>query len=963
MSVPFDDMEKYLQSAASMPSADGWGDAPVKQEAADANVDWGDEPVKQAQDKGLWQQFKEFSGNAQPEDFASQEEFNAYQQQHKQDVQTRRDNPMDIPKSVGRGLVKASAGFEGLIAGGAETVYDSGRIIGRELRKAVTGNYGDDWKETDLLTKGIKKGEDELLESLKTESDNGALRTVERVAEFGLPTQATVMFMKNIGKELIKHPEKLATKGLRKKAQEIAIGIAKDPKRAILMEQQMSALMATAGQLVAESGGTPTQQMMTEIATGLATGSISMTSTGIKNFIAKHFSLTPKQKGKDAAIEYLKKVAGSDPRFEQKLDEGIKLNKETGVQMDVPEMANSPELKAGLRDLEVAEPGGATLETVRQGNQAAQTRKAFPINKEIQALSEQELIAHRQGIESEFSKRADEAIADVSAQIEKAAPQDRAAIGEAGRSKLLEAKGVSKQIVENAYNKIGGLDLKTNIVGKEYLKALKGDKVLNVIEAETKSDFKNLVQKADKISLKDLRELDSKLGEIAENSRVAGQLNKQRTYLKLREAIDSQIQRHIDDSTPKMALKQADDVLIVGPQKQIDVFDEANLPASLKENVGLGPDSELRKVQGIDDPVEQLRAAKDLAKKHHDRFSVESIAKATNPKRQNVDTVSTEDFARHFIKQNSDTGTAKIEQTVKEFYNAYGDTAEAKEYMVNAFGALLKDAIGDPPNPKKTADFLKKHSRFLKEAGITDKFSGIEKSIKKAAESDVNKMFNAAEYASSLINKYLKIDNPRKAMLNAIGNRKVNKLFAEVDKIKNPQQRAIVKRGMSESLWDALIEKTIKTRTAGEDPLMSTGSVRKLLATNGDEIAQALGSDGAAKLNKLLSVIDRIDPLIVSSTEGIIKKQIDGDLVAKLMTGARAAAHGFVRPDLIIAQTIKRGHEAATVKEAHKILREAMNNPELTKELLKLNTTPEGKKLIYTMFAPLIAEPIRDRSE
>jgi len=58
-----------------------------------------------------------------------------------------------------------------------------------------------------------------------------------------------------------------------------------------------------------------------------------------------------------------------------------------------------------------------------------------------------------------------------------------------------------------------------------------------------------------------------------------------------------------------------------------------------------------------------------------------------------------------------------------------------------------------------------------------------------------------------------------------------------------------------------------------------------------------------------------------------------------------------------------RGAKAIKNKHSRAILKEALENPEFAKELLKLDATQEGKTIIKSIFAPVATSVITKEGE
>lgn len=850
-----------------------------------------DKPQPPESEMSLWERFEKFANPSEEE------------------VLERREQASGTVGALAGGLIRGAGMFPEMMARTGEDIVSLGKIPIELASAKIQGRLPEDIEEANPLSEAIKGATDWLARLVEPEEKGLPAKIAGKIGEYAVGTKLIADDIVRIGARLLKDPSKLSNNKIWRKIQEVAIGAAKDPKKADAIEQTISALMAITGQISKEMGATPNQQMVSELVTGVLSGSVPATRAGVMNLWKKHFPGTPRQMGKAEAAKYLQEVAAADPQFITRLDEGLRLQESTGIKMDLGELTNNPELKAALQAMDILDAGSATAVITKAQQQTQQLESAFPPSRTTQEAAAAQLQAWRQGVETELDQRIKNTISNLSDVVEDVAPIDRVTSGIQGREMLAGAKQEADDAVKAAYKEVGNPDVHIDQIKKGIRDARKADKMFGELEGQTLKNAKKFFgTKSKRISLDDLRDFQSHIGQKISEANLANNRNKTRIYTKIYVSIENQLDDHI--------------------------------------------------ARGVGD-VNTLRIAKAKASEYHDIFSQGEVLLATREAAQGMDKISTDDFARIFIRPNSEAKTARIEESIRSFYNAYGKGVDARNYMSNAFGALMKDAIGDPPNPQKANLFLKRHSRFLKEAGISEKYSNVNKAIKEAQKADRTMVLDRQKFIQSQVGKFLKTDNPRKAMLAAVENGTVNKLFREVDKIPQSSRRESIKRGMKDALWEALYDKTFTGKVAGEQILHAAGAVRKILAVNKGTIQKALGKEHTQRLNDLLDVIDRIDPAF-TTTAGIPKAHVDTQLVEKLMTGLRAAAHGFVRPDLIVAQMSMRGMKALTVKESHKFLKEAMENHKFAIELLKMNATIEGKQIVGTLFAPLMAESVRE---
>jgi len=863
-------------------------------------------------------------------------------------VKIREERAKGLGGEIAGGLIRAGAGLEWVLAAGIETVYDAGRIVGREGYKSVTGEYPDKdvgFEKTDFLTKNIKKAEQEMLEGTGREGDlfkGGVLpedrevfgKTVGRIAEYAAPTQAMTRIFINQGKKLAANPKLLSEKGIKRKFQDSMVAASKNPVAAQKMEQGISAIMATAGQVAEEAGVSEGWQIPIELVTGIATGTIANRASVIKDWITRSVSKTSlKETGKARAAEYLQGVAKEDPEFISKLNRGLQLQEETGVAMDLSQLTNNPELKKAAQVLELLEPGGSTRLNTILAEQTKKIKQVAPRDVETQEAGFTALEMERAGTVSELQEIASKTVDNVIDEIDRVAPFDKVSAGETGQVMLDTARDAAETQVNKLYSQVGNPVLGTDEVAKAVKEAkkspLKNDPYMHELDSEMKSVIEGTVlgRKVEKIidapvkkirlrgevkapteiTLEQARLLESRLKERIRIANAGGEYNKSRILNKILDGI----------------FKQYETATGVGAKE-----------------------------------ISKLREAAMASKRYHDIFNQGEVLLASKIDVQGMEKITSEGFVRNFIKVNSDSKLARTEIAVENFYNAYGNMPEAKNWMANSFGALLKEQFPDiaNANPRQIQSYIAKHSKFLKKAGIENRFDTARKAISESQDASMALTMDAKEFKSSTIGKFLNSDDPVNYIGKAIGTNRIDKIIARVGRIKNKSRREYIERGIKEMAWDSTLSQMATAKRVSEESLLNTSSLRKMLENSryAASLQRTIGKKHTNDLSKIMDLVDRVS-MDIGETAGLPKEHIDEKLVEKLMTGLRAAAHGFVRPDLIAAQMGVRGLKAITVKESHKVLREAMQNPDFARELLKLDTTAEGRAIVKTMFAPIVA--------
>jgi len=851
-----------------------------------------------------------------------------------------------LARRTAAGLYKMSGDLLALGAAGVETIYDAGRVVGTEARLLVTDEERPVFEKTNYLSEGFKETTESDIDALKGDDESAFGDYVQKIAEYAGITQAITRQFVTSGAALLKDPALVSSNVIKSAFQKSMMAAAENPKLAIKIEQGVSALVASSGETAKQLGVEPTGQLLTEITTGILSGKIINTGKAIANFISKKVPGSADRIGKIQAAEYLQEVASSDPKFMEKLGEGLKLQAETGIEMNLAQLTNNPELKAALVAMEVHTAGSITALEARLAEQTRAIKAIFKSDTGLKDSAVKGVEDFRSGTETALEKQANQAIDNVLEQVDNASPLDKEMLGETGRNALNASRESMSAGVDQLYKEVGNPNIPTQIIEKALIEArkspLKNDNYMKSLDSDLISTLEtNLLGKAPTRTL----DAPNKAIQLRGGGARTG-LPKEMSLDGVR-LIESRLKEHIRIAN---AAGESQKSRLLGKILN-GVFEQyKNVPSAAAFEVS------------------NLKKAASASKRLHEIFDQGEVLLQSKINVKGMERITTEGFVRNFVKPNADTSSARTDDAVDGFYNAYGDMPEARKWMTNAFGSLLKEEIGrhgGKVRPKQIRAFINKHSNFLKRARITGEFDSVVKAIDNSNAADDALTLDYKNFQKTVMSKFIGSDDPVNFIVNAAQSGRLNKLNSEIANIPNKAKRELVQRGIKEALWEGVKRRlTTAKSAAGEEVLLNTGSVRKMLddINYGKELKTGLGNEHYNSLKQLINVVDRISPE-VSSTAGLPKAHIDENLVEKLMTGLRAAAHGFVRPDLIAAQMSMRGYKAITTKQAHKILKEAMENPKMAKELLKLSTTIHGRKIVGTMFSPLVAPVVTDRDK
>ena len=891
---------------------------------------------------------------------------------------------LDLQREAYGGLIKGSGALLELGAKGVETAYDSGRMLG-EIGMRMGGKTDMPvFEKTNYLSDNLRKATEELTTGKSPigvnlppdEQRSFDEKLVGLTAEYAGLTSLLTRQSIEAGAKLLKDPAKVSTgvKGYFQKAQMAA---AQNPAAAMKLEQTYSALVATVGTVAKEMGATPGEQLVAEVVTGILSGTIVNKSGDIASYIKSKTS--PQASAKKEVATYLQSIEAADPELLTKVARGEELAAKTGIEMDFAELANNPELKAAKKILEIVNSGSSTSSDMLLKKQTKAIDAAFPRQRDTQIAAVNEVQGYRTGVENDLAKRSRDAVENIIQAVDSAAPENRVGAGIRGKEMLAAAKKVSKENVDALYTSVGNPTLPINIVKNSISEAsksaLKGNEFMGLLDAHTKDLIKKNFTDQKSITLTGLRDFQSHLGQQISDATLAGNAQKARIYSIMFSGIEKQFDSITGDNLVGKIIKAKDlepslnkDLPAtfrtnIDPNFNVGSADEIDVPLMYKDQggvtdkmVGVNQKLERSKV----DKIEALKKAKSAAKVHYDIYNQGENMLALKTGMQNMDKVSPNDFIQVYIKPNGLSKAAHIEDAVTNFYSSIGKTPEAKEYLSNAFGVLLKEQMQSNSSPKAVSSFLSKYSRFINAAGISDKFSTVERAVKQADAASAVMDFDKANFAKSALSSFIKEDDPVKAVMKAVDGKTIGKLMEDVSRLPNKARRDLIDRGVKDALWEGLYNKTITPQHVDGTMILNTGNVRQILSKNGAAINNTFGKDHAERLTDLLDTIDRISQNTAGVRAHGIADKPDEKLTQKLISGIVQASRGFVSPEFVTGQMSYRGIQALSNKASREMLDKVIKEPELAKALIKLKATKEGRLILKNLFmsvgAPVASE-------
>jgi len=719
------------------------------------------------------------------------------------------------------------------------------------------------------------------------------------------------------GQELLKAVPKNPTM-----IEQMFMDVAKNPKLARILDQKVTAIMAAAGGAAEEVLDTsPMTTLAIEMIAGLSSSGILKLADSTKNAINRMWRDNEKLASR-AAGKYLADVEAEIPGFQQKLSEGEKLSRKYGVEMDVSEMAGSRELKAAKEHLVEEVPGGAEAEIQRQARQETQVRNAFQADESVISRGMDD--AQKQLDKTAKTLEAQTAKADELARIEARpyADLDTTETGKAILYKIDDAEAVVDKQVKAAYSKVG-LDapVKTDIIDSSIREAKKsrlpGNEWRGELSAQLTKIFKRLQGEAD--------EGVKELGTVKKIRIGRGEKKPKELTVGAVQELQSQLKQEI-----RTARSQGKDSLVRSLKIVLD-----------------GTFKQLDNVTGVSaKSVQDLKAANRMARESFERFDNARVDILTRVDPQGITKTAPEDIVRNVVK--ADSGT-NVERSVESVMDAIGNPKESVELLKKAFmSKLAMKSIKDGRlTPKSTEDFLRSHRKFLKASGLDKEFKDPAKRAKAFEDSMANMQNEISALGKSEMAKWVASDDPVKFIMSSLQSGKIKHLMAS--------SSPLVQRAIRETVWEGILRDAgVKKGLMGFEKPLNSDTLSTLIQKNKKDLVNTLGDEHFKYVSDLFKIMKRIKP-DAAKTAGFVTDKGMADLNEKLLTGLRAAAHGFVRPDLIVAQAAKRGWEAKSLKESKKLLKEALVNKEQAKQLLKIyRSSPEGKVFVQTSLSPFV---------
>jgi len=813
----------------------------------------------------------------------------------------------DAERSLAAGAIKMPT--EVLGAG-----LQVGEDIGGNIRGAI--NLATDQPQGAIdhtLSEYIKGKGRQAAEIIRPEDQGVGGRVLEEVGSYALPSAGVTKMMINTGSLLANVPRTLGM------FENMLVQAAKDPKVAMALDQTISSIMATSGQLSEEAGLSPMQRALVELGVGITSGA------AIPGAIMKGKNLLTKTKeglsvlSKQASGKYLNDVAAEDPDFWRTFNKNLKASKKYGVEMDLPELTINPELKAAKKSLIEEFQGGATRELKTLERQAEQVRQSFDFDPALTDDAIRSIDRSIEATEKSLQKNIDSA---ERLAVREAVPFSQSSLKDAGEAALIrldEAESLVNQRINILYEKVGldvpiETDIVRNAINSAKRSALPGNQWRGELSPHLKKITNTLVNEDDLIEslpLEGIHELQGLLKTEIRTSRAEGN---------------------------KQLVKELSKVL-GATYKQMD-----NVRGLTQENVSL------------------LKSANEQSRIAHSRFDESRVSILNRVDTQGVVKTAPEDVIKNIIKPDTQKNSFRA---VTAYQDAIGDQKKAKDILRQGFIAKLaslslsKPTLKSPDqllNVKATENFLRQHKNFLQAAGLQSEFKDVASASRVMDSAQETLKSTVDQMARSELALWSKSDDPVKYISKAIKSGRIKKIIADA------KNKPLILRGINEATWEGVLkDANISRGMQGFESDMTVESLRNLMQRSAKNLEMGLGPIHYKHARDLMRIVDSI-MVDTTKTAGFVTEKPMSDLAEKLLTGLRAAAHGFVRPDLIVVQAGKRSLEAKLLKESKKLVIDAMVNPGLAKDLMRTyRGSTTGKKLVEATLAPFAASGLNDK--
>ena len=766
----------------------------------------------------------------------------------------------------------------------------------------------------------VDEGANAIQEFISGEDRTTVDPYAERVGEFASPTGI-------LGKAVIERGGKLLKKGIEdpKFIERMFMDAAKNPKKFMQVEQEMSFLLANLDKFGEQQNWPVWARMLSQIGASATYAPVRMVANRLAETTMSAFD---KYKSAHSTMiqDYLLK---QDEAMGGKLMDTIERNRGLADKYGMPitdtaHLSKNRELKEAQR---VVEGAGDTVERERtRGISEALREKKELRPDDIEAgrmEAEQIKTAPLKSLDDELQAAEAKAKAEAEALSNVENPED---VGGSFRKYVEAAEDADKKKVSALYGEVG---MDVDVGNEKILQGIKEAKRAALKKNEWGGELDSHMKEV-------LKEI---LGSKSDDA-IEGILD-----------VKGNVIRPFEDQS-KFTLEQVDELqkLLKERMRKAQSNGDKQLHRALTKVLS-STYKQLEDVPGLaGEQVEKLRTAVKAAKESAERFNNANTGLLTKVDKQNDYRVADEDVVKQIVK--NDKGRGRLE-AVDAVYKAVGDKKKARRFLERAFKAKLareksifKDDMIDE---KKLTKFIKDHSDFLRRSGLSEKYKGVGKHTKLYDELYEARANLEKQIGRDAVAKWYQADDPVKYVTKEVLDGRADDLIQTA----NGNEKVLA--GLRESLWEGLMDKTVSGKGDVTSKATYTGdALRKILDNNRyrRELTKVLGKEHMKAVEDLVEIMD-IANLRGAPTSTEALAEMNKRLTEQLMTGTRAALRGFVRPDFIFMQGAYRIGKERVLRNAKQLLKEVLNDPEKAKKLLEVAKQREGKALVRNLFLPL----------
>lgn len=857
----------------------------------------------------------------------------------------------DSFKGAARGIMALGLPVT-LVADATETLLQQASAIMRfKFDEIPTMRF----KATRMLTEGseaISEAAGGIIGESPEDMDQRFIsRAVEKTSEYVPPGALLVKGMTTMGARLATEaPEGLTM------MRRVMVDMARDPKKAQILEGVLSGSAATSGEIAATIAGEEHEyqewiRLAAELGSILPTTIAQNLSSKLYNIITKKITLGSaySQHAADLQVgDLLNFIAEVDPNFVRNVEGGRRLVSQTGAELTFDQIAQNPELTRTIETLMVTQPGTASILMNRQ-QQATEGLNKFidevaplvnrrdPITPERFQRELREFTTKKlDEIEQESNRLVRESVESLNPLRPSSTPEE---IGETAMVHLEVRRSADMRKAEQLYDKLPNekmYPVKWIEIGMERAKFSKLQR--EAIEAAAKSGREvpipleystvpKLIQELwdvnfagkDTVSLLQIREFRRIINNEIASAQRAGDTDLVNRLIQIRGGRD-----------------QKGRLLRYGIDKQLDV-------------IRLGERGQARTL---------LKEANDFYEGVRDVYD-RSLASIMTQRRMSMNTFYPEDFSRMWIRPSDKKASVRV---ARDYVEAFGDSERAKSFIRDSAAGEIFKILDDAQSTtginegtfNRVQVWLNRHEQNLRAHGIWDDFNTVEKAIdagrRGARMLPVNRQhFENVEFAQLI--GLRDVDNIPAFIRSKLDAGRLGDVSAQVKRTKN--KPAI--RAFNRFAFDSILDSAKPVGIDNTEQLIRNPD-KLLIVINQQEkqLVEALGRNHVESLRTIGRVWKRQfgQPTIRTKSQTAFADELGRQArfgqsqMGRVFSKIRASMQGFVSPEFTAIQLANQAFDIINANVAHNVLRDTILNPDKAAELMALARTESGRRMI-----------------